>query len=81
MLSGEITKPWMGKKDKAAWISYFLTYTMLLLGIAVAALRCYTEWCSVSSVGKLCLVMEDELKGNVLDTSVWMHEVDLGGYG
>ena len=81
MLSGEITKPWMGKKDKAARISYFLTYTMLLLGIAVAALRCYTRWHSVSSVGKLCLVMQDEFHGNDLDTSVWMHEVDLGGYG
>ena len=81
MLSGEITKPWMGKKDKAARISYFLTYTMLLIGIAVAALRCYTGWRSVSTVGKLCLVMEDEFNGNNLDTSVWMHEVDLGGYG
>jgi len=81
MLSGEITKPWMGKKDKAARISYFLTYTMLLLGISLAALRCYTGWHSVPTVGKLCLVMEDDFNGNTLDNSVWMHEVDLGGYG
>jgi hypothetical protein len=81
MLSGEIAKPWTGKKDKAARISYFLTYTMLLLGIAVAFLRCYTGWRSVHLVGKLCLVMEDNFNGNDLDTSVWMHEVDLGGYG
>ena len=81
MLSGELSKPWMGKKDKAARISYLLTYSMLLLGIAVAALRCYTGWRGVSTVGKLCLVMEDEFNRNSLDTSVWMHEVDLGGYG
>ena len=81
MLSGEITKPWMGKKDKAARISYFLTYSMLLLGIALAALRCYTGWRSVSLVGKLCLVMEDEFNGNDIDSNVWMREVDLGGYG
>jgi hypothetical protein len=81
MLSGEISKPWMGKKDKAARISYFLTYSMLLLGFSLAGLRCFTGWRSVSSVGKLCLVMEDEFNGNSLDTNVWMHEVDLGGYG
>jgi hypothetical protein len=81
MLSGEITKPWMGKKDKAARISYFLTYSMLLVGIALAALRCYTGWRSVSTIGRLCLVMEDDFNGNSLDTSVWLHEVDLGGYG
>jgi hypothetical protein len=81
MLSGEISKPWMGKKDKAARISYFLTYSMLLLGIALAALRCYTGWRSVPLLGKLCLVMEDDFNSNSLDTSNWMFEVDLGGYG
>jgi len=81
MLSGEITKPWLGKKDKAARISYFLTYSILLLGIAVGALRCYTGWRSVPVAGKLCLVMEDEFNGNDLDTNVWRHEVDLGGFG
>ena len=81
MLSGEITKSWMGKKDKAARISYLITYSMLLLGIAVTALRCYTGWRSVPLVGKLCLVMEDDFNGDSLDTSVWMTEVDLGGYG
>jgi len=81
MLSGELFKPWVGKKDKAARISYFLTYSMLLLGIAVTAVRCYTGWRSVPLVGKLCLVMEDEFNGNDLDTGVWMREVDLGGFG
>jgi hypothetical protein len=81
MLSGEITKPWMGKKDKAARISYFLTYSMLLLGIALAALRCYTGWRSVPLLGKLCLVMEDDFNSDSLDTNNWMFEVDLGGYG
>jgi hypothetical protein len=81
MLSGELTKPWVGKKDKAARISYFVTYSMLLLGIAATAVRCYTGWRSVSLIGKLCLVLEDEFNGNDLDSSVWIHEVDLGGFG
>ena len=81
MLSGELTKPWAGKKDKAARISYFLTYSMLLFGIAAAALRCYSGWRSVSMLGKLCLVLEDDFNGDDLDSSVWMREVDLGGFG
>jgi hypothetical protein len=81
MLSGEITKPWVGKKDKAARISYILTYSMLLLGVLAAAARCYTGWKSVSLIGNLCPVLDDDFSGNDIDTSVWMREVDLGGYG
>ncbi len=83
MLSGEITKPWVGKKDKAARISYFLTYSMLLLGIAAAGLRCYFGWRSVSMIspGHLCPVLDDDFNGNDLDPSVWMREIDLGGFG
>jgi hypothetical protein len=81
MLSGEITKPWVGQKDKAARISYFLTYSMVIIGFATAALRCYTGWHSVSLVGKLCPVLDEDFNGNDLDSNVWMHEVDLGGFG
>ena len=34
---------------------------MLPLGVALAALRCYTGWRSVSLVGKLCLVVEEKI--------------------
>ena len=81
MLSGEIAKPWVGQKDKAARISYILTYSMLLLGIAAAGIRCYFGWKSVSVMGKLCPVLEDDFSGSDLDSSVWQREVDLGGFG
>jgi hypothetical protein len=81
MLSGELTKPWVGKKDKAARISYILTYSMLLLGIAASGLRCYFAWRHVPLLGPLCLVMEDDFNGDELDTSIWMHEADMGGFG
>ncbi|KAH9958464.1 glycoside hydrolase family 16 protein [Russula dissimulans] len=81
MLSGEISKPWVGQKDKAARISYILTYSMLLLGVAAAGIRCYNGWKSVSLIGKLCPVLEEDFSGNDLDPSVWMREVDLGGFG
>ena len=81
MLSGELTKPWLGKKDKAARISYFLTYSMLLLGFVASGLRCYFAWTRVPLLGQLCLVMEDDFDSNELDTSVWMREADMGGFG
>jgi hypothetical protein len=81
MLSGEVTKPWVGKKDKAARVSYILTYTMAFVGVIGAALRCFYGWKSVSLIGRLCPVLDDDFNGSDLDSSVWMREVDLGGYG
>ena len=81
MLSGELSKPWVGKKDKAARISYILTYSMVFLGIIAAAVRCLYGWRSVSLIGKLCPVLDDDFNGNDLDGDVWVREVDLGGYG
>jgi hypothetical protein len=81
MLTGEITKPWVGKKDKAARVSSILTYSMLFIGVVGAALRCYFGWRNVSLIGRLCPVLDEDFNGSDLDTSIWAHEVDLGGFG
>jgi hypothetical protein len=81
MLNGELVKPWVGKKDKSERISYFLTYAMMLIGVIGAAVRCYFAWRGVHLIGNLCPVLEDDFNGSDLDTSVWMREVDLGGFG
>ncbi|KAI9457220.1 glycoside hydrolase family 16 protein [Lactarius psammicola] len=81
MLSGEITKPWLGKKDKSARISYILTYSMFFIGVIGSAVRCYFGWKDVDLIGRTCLVLEDHFDGNELDSSVWVHEVDMGGFG
>ncbi|KAN0128110.1 Concanavalin A-like lectin/glucanase domain containing protein [Lactarius tabidus] len=82
MLSGEITKPWLDKKkDKSARISYFLTYSVFLAGVVVSAIRCYYGWRNVDLIGKTCLVFEDDFSGSEIDSSVWTHEVDMGGFG
>jgi hypothetical protein len=82
MLSGEITKPWLDKKkDKSARISYFLTYSVFLLGVIASAIRCYYGWRNVDLIGKTCLVFEDDFSGSEIDSSVWTHEVDMGGFG
>jgi hypothetical protein len=81
MLTGEITKPWVGKKDKAARVSSILTYSMLLIGVVGAALRCYYGWRNVSLIGRLCPVLDEDFNGSDLDSSTWAYEVDLGGFG
>ncbi|KAF8260586.1 glycoside hydrolase family 16 protein [Lactarius quietus] len=81
MLSGEITKPWVGKKDKSARISYFLTYSMFILGLILSGIRCFFGWKNVDLIGRTCLVFEDNFSGSSIDSSVWTHEVDMGGFG
>jgi hypothetical protein len=81
MLSGEITKPWIGKKDKSARISYFLTYSVFFAGVIVSAIRCFYGWRNVDLIGKTCLVFEDDFSGSDIDSSTWTHEVDMGGFG
>ena len=81
MLSGEITKPWLGKKDKSARISYILTYSVFLLGLIGSGVRCYFGWHNVQLIGKTCLVLDEDFSGSQLDSSIWTHEVDMGGFG
>ncbi|KAL6310269.1 concanavalin A-like lectin/glucanase domain-containing protein [Sparassis latifolia] len=79
MLTSEIEKPWLTEKDAYSRLSYFLTYAMMFLGIAGGAVRCYFGWKDIPRLGNICLVMEDDF--NSLDTNVWYHEVDMGGFG
>jgi len=81
MLSGDISKPWLGKKDKAARVSYFLTYGVFILGLIGSIARCYLGWKNVDLVGKTCLVLEDHFDGNELNSDVWTHDIEMGGYG
>ncbi len=80
MLTSKIDKPWIGKKDVYARLSYFLTYGVAFIGAAGSALLCYFGWKNVPRVGNLCLVMEDNF--DTFDTkSTWQHEVNMGGFG
>ncbi|KAA1470751.1 glycoside hydrolase family 16 protein [Dentipellis sp. KUC8613] len=82
MLTGEIHKPWMEKKDSSMRIAYFITYAVMTLGLVGTALRCYFGWKSVQLLGNLCLVLDDEFSSSELNTeSVWFREADMGGFG
>ena len=80
MLTSTIDKPWIGKKDVYARISYWMTISVALLGAAGSALLCYFGWRNVPRIGNLCLVMEDNF--DTFDTqNTWQHEVNMGGFG
>ena len=34
-----------------------------------------------NDLGNLCLVLHDDFDGDSLDTSIWQHEVSVGGFG
>jgi hypothetical protein len=77
-----ITKLWLeDKRDSFSRIAYFLTYTVMLLGVLGGALRCFFAWKDVRLMSdNLCLVMEDNFDGSELSGN-WMKEVQMDGFG
>lgn len=81
-LSDPIQKPWLKAKDSTARLAYFITYGVMLMGVAASAVRIYFGWISVPLLGRVCLVLDEEFQGSDLDTeNVWMREADMGGFG
>lgn len=42
---------------------------------------CYLGYKSVPSIGRLCMVMDDDFSTGNIDPTNWMHEVRVDGYG
>ncbi|EIM84966.1 glycoside hydrolase family 16 protein [Stereum hirsutum FP-91666 SS1] len=82
MLTGPIDKPWLTRKDTVGRVAYFITIGIIFLGVVASALRCWSDWRGVKTIGNLCLVLEDQFESSDLDTtSVWQREGDMGGFG
>jgi hypothetical protein len=79
MLTSEIEKPWRSGKSSQKRIAYWITYAAAALGVVVSVLQCYFAWKSVPILGNLCPIMDEEFE--TLNTDIWSHDVDLGGYG
>ncbi|THH03826.1 hypothetical protein EW145_g5982 [Phellinidium pouzarii] len=75
-----IEKPWLTERDPLKQLSYMLSLGCMLLGIGASVALCYFGAKSILFVGSVCLVMEDDFS-NGLDTSIWAHEVSMGGFG
>ncbi|XP_006456469.1 hypothetical protein AGABI2DRAFT_139213 [Agaricus bisporus var. bisporus H97] len=82
---GPIEKPWISAHDPYARIAYFLTYFVMLLGVAAGAARCFLSWRDTSVMpGQLCLVMDenfDSADGVFGENGKFFREVDMGGFG
>lgn len=78
--SSTIEKPWLEKPAFRQHLSYWLTWSMILLCGAASILIGLAKMRNVQTMGKLCMVLEDHFD-NGLDHNVWTHEVDMGGFG
>ncbi|RDB21792.1 Beta-1,3-glucan-binding protein [Hypsizygus marmoreus] len=82
---GSLEKPWIKERDPYSRIAYFLTYGMILLGVAAGVARCWTGWYDVPLLkDNLCLVMEenfDSEEGIFGENGKFFREVDMSGFG
>ena len=79
-------KPWLESRDPLARIAYFLTYGVMMLGIAAGAVRCYFGWINVPIMkGKLCMVLDENFdsgdSGIFGENGKFFREVDMSGFG
>lgn len=82
---GALQKPWIEERDPYSRIAYFITYGVMLVGIALGGIRCWTAYKGVPLIkNNLCLVMEenfDSEDGVFGDNGTFFREVDMSGFG
>ncbi|KAK7047619.1 hypothetical protein VNI00_006387 [Paramarasmius palmivorus] len=80
-----LDKPWLGKRDPYARVSYFVTYAVVFLGLAASGLKCYFDYRHVPMIeGNLCPVLDenfDSPEGVFGDNGKFFREVDMSGFG
>lgn len=78
-------KPWLETRDPYNRVAYYLTYGVMLFGIAAGAIRCFLGWRSVHVLkGNLCSVMDENFnseEGLFGDNGKFFREVDMSGFG
>lgn len=81
----DIPKPWKEKPNPRAKIAYFLTYAVILLGIAGGAVQCYFSYARAQLDKKpLCLVMEENFDSEDAvfgENGSFNREVTMDGFG
>ncbi|KAF9448411.1 glycoside hydrolase family 16 protein [Macrolepiota fuliginosa MF-IS2] len=82
---GPVEKPWISTRDPYARLAYFLTYGVMLLGVAAGAIRCWISWHDTPVLpGNLCMVMDedfDSADGIFGENGKFFREVDMSGFG
>jgi hypothetical protein len=82
----ENDKQWINHPDRTARLSWWLTFTCLILGFIGAAFLCYLGLMEGQKLteDQLCLIMSDDFSSSSsssLDESIWSPQVELGGFG
>jgi hypothetical protein len=84
-LAGKLTKeekPWLQRAAPRARVSWWLTFGMMVLGLAGAAALCFfgVEGVDRFKDSELCSVLNEQFETFDL-TNTWTREVQLGGFG
>lgn len=81
----EISKPWTDKPDRRIRIAYFLTYAVILVGLAGGIVQCYFNYAHAQLDRKpLCLVMEENFDSEEAvfgENGSFNREVNMDGFG
>lgn len=85
MSTTTLSKPWLQTRDPYTRIAYFITYGVMMIGVAAGAFRCWLGWNSVALLeGNLCPVLDenfDSSDGIFGDNGKFFREVDMSGFG
>lgn len=78
-------KPWNEKRNPRAVFSYYLTYIMVLVGVAVGVIQCYFGYTRVVlDKQPLCLVFEEDFSNEEKvfgENGSFFREVNMDGFG
>ncbi|KAF8521627.1 glycoside hydrolase family 16 protein [Hysterangium stoloniferum] len=76
LLQGPVDKPWLQNKDWKVRASWWITFGVMMLGVAASAVSCFIGYRQTPMITQpLCLVMEDT------EGATWRREVDMSGFG
>ncbi|KAL1955709.1 hypothetical protein VTO42DRAFT_8181 [Malbranchea cinnamomea] len=78
-LHGSYERPWLSdKKLKRTRVGNYIIWAFVVLGLGLSGLVNYMILRKVSK-REYCLILDDQFSS--LDTTIWNHEVQVGGFG
>ncbi|KZV89657.1 concanavalin A-like lectin/glucanase [Exidia glandulosa HHB12029] len=81
MIKDAVPKPWLTQPARRSWVPRYLFIFVSSLGLVAAVAQVYFGLKSVPKLGKVCLVLDEQFDGTSLDTSIWVREVGVDGWG
>jgi hypothetical protein len=84
VLEGQaVEKPWLESKQRrtADRRAYWVFVCACMLGLAAAGVVMWLGIRSIPYNDKYCLVMDEQFEGDSLNTDIWHHELETGGFG